>query len=151
MAIRSAELSIRVIHKRSASERLIESTERLGLINATYKQAQEIFEKMSQTAVTKKKVLGFLEDLFPQVGDAEVSPQTERKRTHVLELVEAGKGQQLQSARGTVWGLYNAVTEYADHVYIGAGDQDRKLRSMWFGGAANLKEKAFILATKMLN
>ena len=40
----------------------------------------------------------------------------ERALRKVQELYEGrGRGSQLDSARGTAWGLLNAVTEYTDH------------------------------------
>ena len=45
-------------------------------------------------------------------------------------------------ARGTAWGAFNAVSEYADHQkkYHSA---DSRLNSVWFGAAHDLKQDAF--------
>jgi len=49
----------------------------------------------------------------------------ERALRKVQELYEGrGRGSQLDSARGTAWGLLNAVTEYVDH--------ERRARSIEF-------------------
>lgn len=49
-------------------------------------------------------------------------------------------------ARGTVWGAFNAVTEYADHqtTWRGEGEEraDNRLCSAWWGAGHKLKEEA---------
>jgi phage/plasmid-like protein (TIGR03299 family) len=48
-------------------------------------------------------------------------------------------------ARGTAWGAYNAVSEYADHQkrYESA---DTRLNSAWFGAGNDLKQEAYTAA-----
>jgi hypothetical protein len=53
-------------------------------------------------------------------------------------------------SRGTLWGAYNAVTEYTDHVLC-PNDPGRRLTSIWFGGGEKLKERAFKIAQQLLN
>lgn len=61
----------------------------------------------------------------------------------------AGMGAQLASARGTAWGLVNAMTEFVDHRRR-ARSQDHRLDSAWFGQGAQLKHKALATALTML-
>lgn len=62
------------------------------------------------------------------------------KRVHELYTGQ-GHGAELQSAKGTAWGLLNAVTEYVDHERR-ARSQDHRLDSAWFGNGAVVKERA---------
>ena len=73
---------------------------------------------------------------------------TQKIRDTILDLHEAGAGADL--SRGTVWGAYNAVTEYADHI-IHSKDPMKRLTSIWFGGGERLKQKALRLAEQLLN
>lgn len=67
----------------------------------------------------------------------------------VLRLFDGdGKGSDLQSARGTAWGLVNAVTEYVDH-HKGR-DQSRRLDAAWFGKGGDLKVQAYDEALKLI-
>jgi hypothetical protein len=52
-----------------------------------------------------------------------------------------GKGSNMQSSSGTVWGLLNGVTEFVD-VHRRARSQDNRLDSAWFGTGAAIKQKA---------
>jgi phage/plasmid-like protein (TIGR03299 family) len=67
----------------------------------------------------------------------------------VLQLFDGnGKGSDLQSARGTAWGLVNAATELVDH-HIGR-NQSRRLDSAWFGKGDQLKLKAYDTALELI-
>jgi hypothetical protein len=71
----------------------------------------------------------------------EVLPN-ERALRKVQELYEGrGRGSQLDSARGTAWGLLNAVTEYVDHERR-ARSNEYRLDSAWFGRGAQIKQRA---------
>ena len=54
----------------------------------------------------------------------------------------AGRGSRLPSARHTGWGLFSAVTEYADH-FARAKSVDHRLSSAWFGKGEEVKQHAF--------
>ena len=67
----------------------------------------------------------------------------------VLQLFDGnGKGSDLQSARGTAWGLLNSVTEYVDH-HKGR-DQSRRLDNAWFGKGGELKLQAYSQALDLI-
>ncbi|AOI96710.1 DUF932 domain-containing protein [Burkholderia sp. LA-2-3-30-S1-D2] len=60
-----------------------------------------------------------------------------------------GKGAELASASGTVWGLLNAVTEYVDH-HRRARSDDHRRDAAWFGQGATIKQKAWDEALKLV-
>ena len=67
----------------------------------------------------------------------------------VLQLFDGnGKGSDLQSARGTAWGLLNSVTEYIDH-HKGR-DQSRRLDNAWFGKGGDIKLQAYNQALELI-
>jgi phage/plasmid-like protein (TIGR03299 family) len=60
-----------------------------------------------------------------------------------------GRGAMLQSARGTAFGLLNAVTEFVDHERK-AKSTDHRLDSAWFGTGAAVKQRALDFAVQMI-
>lgn len=75
-------------------------------------------------------------------GSVAAAPINERALKKMLALYEgAGKGSELESAKGTAWGLLNAVTEYVDH-HKQARSSDNRLDSAWFGQGAGIKQRA---------
>ncbi len=95
------------------------------------------------------------EAFFAEVLDEQQSPQQEtptlsRAMQQLTMLYSgAGMGSMLTGARGTAWGLVNAVTEYVDHRRR-ARNQDYRLDSAWFGQGAQLKQKALDKALVLL-
>lgn len=63
-----------------------------------------------------------------------------------MALFESTPGQELSTAKGTIWGAVNAVTYYADKVRPGAD----RLDSSWFEAGAALKEKAWAKASDLV-
>jgi hypothetical protein len=73
----------------------------------------------------------------------------ERALKKVQALYEgAGRGAELASAKGTAWGLLNAVTEFVDHERR-ARSQEYRLDSAWFGQGATLKQRALDQALQL--
>ena len=75
----------------------------------------------------------------------------ERALKKVQQLYDGhGRGAQMDSARGTAWGLLNAVTEFVDHEKQ-ARSTDHRLDSAWFGQGAQLKQRALQVALQMVS
>jgi len=77
------------------------------------------------------------------------SKGVEERRAAVEYLLSCGA----QGAGQTVWGAYNAVTEYVDHVYVSRADGSPKTRgveSALFGAGAAMKARAWDVARKLM-
>ena len=81
-------------------------------------------------------------------GDVKESEVEELGRAgrEILEAVYTSPGSKLATADGTLWGLVNGVTFYADHVR--GRSQDTRLANAWFGAGDNLKTDAVKLAVQ---
>lgn len=96
----------------------------------------------------------FLWNVFNDNGNrgntSATSSFNERAINKVKTLFEGhGRGAMLQSARGTAFGLLNAVTEFVDHERK-AKSTDHRLDSAWFGTGAAVKQRALDLAVEMI-
>lgn len=75
----------------------------------------------------------------------------ERAVKRVQELFDGqGRGAELSSAKGTAWGLLNAITEYVDHERR-ARSQEYRLDSAWFGNGATVKQRALEQALELVS
>jgi phage/plasmid-like protein (TIGR03299 family) len=110
-----------------------------------YGKLDAIFGRMAGIRITARELLDYVMALIPEkeAGDASASDVW----ANVLALHESGQGASL--ARGTLWGAYNSVTEYADHL-MASTQRASQLESIWFGQGERLKAKAFQLAERML-
>ena len=88
-------------------------------------------------------------ELFPSSSE-DVSTRTKNTRDSVLNIYETGMG--LEKFRGTAWGAFNAVTEYADHwKTFKGGESEARASSIWFGSSAALKQKAYDLVSSVVS
>ena len=103
---------------------------------------------MISTRLDHQGLTDYVETVFP-VNPA-YKDQSLVKKVHdtVFELAESGDGSEM--ARGTLWGAYNAVTEYVDHFRNSKGNEAVRLKSMWFGSGEKIKKNAFREAVAMM-
>ena len=67
---------------------------------------------------------------------------------NVMTFHDEGIGQNIDGVQGTVWGAYNAVTGFVDHVR-GRSDETR-LEASWFGEGKKVRERAHSLALDLV-
>lgn len=147
----SGEEEVRIRHTANAVERLEQAHTVLGLTNQVYEELGKVFNAMKDIKTTKDERKEYAQSLFPVIdekNEEHVAHQLQ-KQSKVLELEEVGVGADM--SRGTVWGLYNAVTELADHVWPNNDNRDKHLKSVWFGSRFQLKRTAFELASQLIS
>lgn len=123
----------------------------------TFGQFMERAREMSETPIKLDEARAILAEVFrldvtqpstawlgklADVGKPQ--EQSNRGIESILALFQgAGKGSDMKTAKGTRWGLLNAVTEHVDH-YMGR-TQDTRLDSAWFGRGNTIKTDALQL------
>jgi phage/plasmid-like protein (TIGR03299 family) len=150
---------ISIRHTASAKIRMEEARRVLGLAERKYQDLTVVFNRMRDTDMTMEEVKRFFEALVPDPENATYTTKSENTRTAMMDNYHNGRGAEL--AYGTLWGAYNAVTEFADHTRWENIDQtkrkkktdfnDDRLRSVWFGAAASMKFKALDLARDIMD
>lgn len=85
-----------------------------------------------------------------QVQEGKPDVVSEQALANVRALYEGnGRGAQLASSRGTAWGLLNSVTEYVDF-HRRARSDDHRRDAAWFGQGAQIKQRAWDEAMKLV-
>jgi phage/plasmid-like protein (TIGR03299 family) len=81
----------------------------------------------------------------------DISTRAKNTVIQIKDLAEQGKGTDIVGVRGSLWGYYNAVTEYADYfATVKHDDPNIRLDSMWFGTLGKMKESAWNNAQALL-
>jgi len=119
----------------------------LGKSHLLFERVGVIFNRMAARKITERELRDYLRALVPDREGTEDNAEAERLRDDMLQLHDAGRGAYL--ARGTLWGAFNSVTEYTDHMMLD-GDATARLNSIWFGRGEQFKLKAFHLAERMM-
>lgn len=123
----------------------------LGLADKAFAQFKKRAEAMANHKVSKAEAVEyFVRLLAKEDEEAEVSTKSEVSKNvqKLTDLYLTGPGADLPTAKGTAWGLVNAVTRYADFD-ARARSQDMRLDSAWFGNKAKLKELAVTRALQL--
>jgi phage/plasmid-like protein (TIGR03299 family) len=128
--------------------------EQLGLAQSTWTQFIESAKRLAAIKVSDKTAVKLLRKVYPVKDEKDFEGQGVRieddeffyyqpSALKVLELFQGdGIGSNLASAKGTAWGLVNAVTELYDH-RVRAKSDDNRLNSAWFGPGAAKKDAMF--------
>jgi phage/plasmid-like protein (TIGR03299 family) len=138
---------VHISHTPNAAQDLEQANIMLGLSNYLYKQLEVMFNGMASRKIMEAQLRAYVQALVPDNEEAENTARTEKIRNSVLHLHESGQGAHL--ARGTLWGAFNSVAEYTDHI-MPDEDSSTRLNSIWFGHGEQLKLKAFHLAQQMM-
>lgn len=151
VALDGATHAIKVPH----STRFVPQTvkKQLGI---AVSQWDEFMYRMNMLAARKvqwHEAMGFFMEVLCDTGSGDPIPEVlpnKRAMEKVQSLYEGkGRGADLESARGTAWGLLNAVTEYVDHERR-ARSSEYRVDSAWFGQGATIKQRALDSALRLV-
>jgi phage/plasmid-like protein (TIGR03299 family) len=87
----------------------------------------------------------FLDVFYPEevrVKTAFSQKGADKRVEELMSVLKNAPGQDIKSAKGTAWGMLNAVTYFVDHT-IRSKNQDARLDKAWFGDNAVVKARAF--------
>lgn len=162
-ALREGGKSVSIRHSALMHDRLSVASNLLGVANKNFEQMEESFNAFQRHQMTDAEIKNYLLRCFnvaPVKGDQQFKDQEsdvkkeQRAIGQILELHEVGKGSDM--ARGTLWGAFNAVTEWTNHYRTykehdgGNSKADNKLNSIWFGQSALLMDRALQEAHKLV-
>lgn len=141
LAVADSKGSVKVPHSTKFDP--VQVKQELGLGLSAWERFNTSIKQLSERKVNRFEVMNYLVEVL---GDPEL-PLNEQPNQKAIQNVYSlfsgsGKGADLTSANGTVWGLLNGITEHVDH-HRRALSRDHRLDSAWFGMGAQIKDKAF--------
>lgn len=143
MALQGAPAAIKVPHRSRFEAQAVK--QQLGIAVGQWDTFMYRMRLLSERKVKSHEALAYFLRVVCESdpGNNETGTlSNERALKKVQALYEGrGRGSSLDSARGTAWGLLNAVTEFVDHEKQ-ARSQDHRLDSAWFGPGAQMKQRA---------
>jgi phage/plasmid-like protein (TIGR03299 family) len=137
---------VKVRHSRRLSSMVDEAKRVFQIALDNYDAFEHTAHRFAKEQFNDAQMMKLAHDLFPTKENGEVTPANFKARALVQQLFVNGAGQDM--VRGTKWAALNAVTEYTDH-HIKVRETtrraaaDARMSSIWFGGADDLKAKAF--------
>jgi len=122
----------------------------LEIIHKVYDQAGISMKTMATVPLTTNRLQQYFKDVMPLSLEDEAERERVKTRHHrLMELFETGDGNDLPGVRGTLWGAYNAVTQWVDRESYSPRTKE-PLKNIWFGQGRLLKERAYTVASQMI-
>lgn len=145
-ALRGTESEVRIQHIGNVVGKLEIAAKLMKQAGIYFDDIQTVFTGFAKHQITGKllreyatRVIGGDNTSFDELG-----PINRKTVNRIEELHETGRGHDLKNVRGTLWGAYNAVTEFVDH-----DKTSDDLRFMAVGRGSDIKQRAFNVAQEM--
>jgi phage/plasmid-like protein (TIGR03299 family) len=145
----------KIRHTGTAMIKLSEIQRVIGVANTNFDRVQASFEAFKSTTVTPEQndaiiyaALGVTDEdrnLY-NAGEFEKTPQWVNHFGLINDVIEKGPGSDIKGVRGTVWGAFNGINSYFDHIRTVRGSEknpDNAIESKLMGHSAKMKVKAF--------
>lgn len=151
IAVNGASQAIKVPHSTRFNPQAVK--QQLGIAVSQWDDFMHRMRMLAERKVKDREAKDFLRSVLSEVqtGNPErTGLSNERALTKVLSLYDGhGRGAELEAAKGTAWGLLNAVTEYVDHERR-ARSREYRMETAWFGQGAVIKQRALNTALQLV-
>lgn len=139
---------IKLWHNAEFSEaRRQEAKRRLGIARDRMEAFHEDADTLMRIALPREDAIKVLAEVFDGKKD-EVLEKQPRTIQRIVTLFEGdGRGANLATAKGTAWGLLNAVTEYHDWEY--GQSANNRITNAWLGNGEAKKRKVMSTLLEM--
>lgn len=142
VAMRNDKTSLGVLrHTKNATSRLTKFRETFDMQRAELKASLETYRELARRKCNDKNLVRYVREVL-KPGAADDDKAVVRNVDDMVRMFDYGRGAEL--SRGTMWGAFNAVTEYMTHER-GRGADSRQ-NSNWFGDGAKLADRALEVA-----
>lgn len=142
---------LKLRHSGKVLDLIAQAQNALELAGMEFMAAADQFKFMASKPCTTEALKEYTGYVFSKWADtdeesSELDTAGGRVYARVLENYESGAGAEL--SRGTVWGAFNAVTEYMTH-QRGRGTPEARFADLAWGNGANLNRRALDGALSM--
>jgi phage/plasmid-like protein (TIGR03299 family) len=129
---------IRIHHTGSASKALKGVAEIMDVAKAEFAATTEQLKVLAGVGCSTETLRKYVRAVFAPIARIDDESAAKPTLAKVVPLFEGGRGAEL--SRGTLWGAYNAVTEYITHER--GKSLDTRVEGQWFGDGAKLIQRA---------
>jgi len=151
IALNGIPLAFKVPHNTRFNPQTVKK--QLGIAVSQWDEFMYRMRVLSERKVQWPEVMSFFMEVLCETHAHDPIPDVlpnKRALEKVQNLYEGkGRGSDMESSRGTAWGLLNAVTEYVDHERR-ARSSEYRMDSAWFGQGAQIKQRALHSALRLV-
>jgi phage/plasmid-like protein (TIGR03299 family) len=141
----------RIWHTGNLVNQFKDAAELLGLATKVFDQTAFSFSSMAKKQLSAEHVAEYFSHVIPDAkGETQAArTRVENTRRLLYHLYEHGRGSDIPGVRGTVWGAYNAVAEFIDHMRLSKSSESTRLYSSWYSRGDTIRSRAFEQAVVM--
>lgn len=140
---------IKIRHTKSVNDKVKEAAKLLTTVNKAYDSLYKVWKKMTEVEMPATAIVDYFQTVFPDPENSDNPYKTQKIRTELHQLyADSSVGGTLDTSMGTLWGAFNAVTAYVDHVRTNRKDstEEKHLENAWFGNRKKTRDEAFNVA-----
>lgn len=148
----TANKLISIFHTKNTIANLETVRDIINTTNQEFEATVEQYKAMTKRSIKKADLEKYVNIVFYNGKQAETDREKiaqDKLTENITRLFEYGYGNQQADVTGTVWALYNGVTQYLS--YEDGRTEDTRLNKLWFGTGKDLNNKAFSEAMKIVN
>lgn len=145
---------VSILHKGNLEAKIRAAQQVLGLAQRFYDDAAAHIDRLASIYPTQAQLTTYFAALYPDPEEGKDNHRAVRVREELQRLFEEGTGLDMPQIKHSAWAAYNAVTEWVDHRRPRQEDgsperTSRRLQSIWWGGGAKVKDRAWNVALEM--
>jgi phage/plasmid-like protein (TIGR03299 family) len=149
---------VRIVHRGNVADRLEFAGLLLAKVGAFYDELAEVYRKFAKVQMKDKQMRTYIAEALRPYGGVKteqealevaklqeeegMSVRLQTEVSNVMTLVENGRGTDIKGVRGTLWGTYNAITEYVDHHKTPRTGDEGRVQYIGFGTGKMVKDAA---------
>lgn len=165
MMIETAKYGIGVRHTKNHNSRLESAEELMADALRHTRKRNEVYTQMAKKSLSDSEALNYFRKALGAATDCELKElptRTQNNLERIQELYADGDDLAAQN-QGTVWGAFNALTNYANHEIVVHGEYadrektklaadgaEKRLDSIVFGSGAKVNNNAYRFGTQLL-
>lgn len=137
---------ISIRHTGNIKDKVDEARRLLGIATKFYEDFAVTSARLVEYKMKTNEVESYFDGLIfgDGVDDKDrASTRLINQKSDLIGLFEHGKGNEIPGVKHSAWAALNAVTEYVDHYKGQRSAPANRLKSIWFGGGADLKSEAY--------
>jgi phage/plasmid-like protein (TIGR03299 family) len=153
-ALGSMSNKVSIVHRKGAKNQLEQAHTLMGITSKYMLEVEELFNQMAKTPIADNNLKNYISDVMKPTYVAldEDKKDSTRFKNQVNDIYEFALGHPTQTtnaARGTVWGAYNSISGYYNHIKT-YPSQEVKFKTQLYGTGSTIINKAFEKASLLL-
>ena len=143
---------VKIKHIGNVGGRLESAGNLLRTAGVFFNETQQAYASLAKSKVNGKQAEAYIGAVIkpnvPSMLGFGNSKRLANSVERIMGIAETGAGADIEGVRGSLWGYYNAVTEWVDHHRIPKGGEANRIKSIWFGNGNTIKRNALTIASR---